>query len=643
MLKRKVVPKLKLPSPPHTPLPPPSNHFPSPAEANPQNYILSLLKRCASLRCFKQIHSHMLTLGVHKPNHLLSKLLLLDDLPYSLLLFSRNPRPNDYSFNVMIRALTTIYADYPLALEFYLRMVRSGERPNHYTFPFVLVASANLESLCCGLTAHAPIFKLGLGGNDHVQHSLITMYSRCGEVALARQVFDEIGVRDPVSWNSMLCGYAKMGHAGEAVELFRRMRSEGSIVPDEVTLVSVLAACGDLGDSSLGTWLEGLVEEYGLVLNSFLGSALIDMYEPHRYAQNGLSDKAIKLFHTMREARVEPDKITIVGVLSACAAVGALELGRSLDAYASGNGLYHNVFVGTALVDMYAKCGNLGRAMEVFDIMPHKNIVSWNAMISALAFNGQGEEAISLFTRMINVNQGFQPNDITFIGVLSACVHSGLVDEGRRWFDVMQSAYGIIPKIEHFSCMVDLLARAGLLEEAWEFIEKMPQKPDAVVLGALLSACRYQKNMEVGERVMKRILELEPSNSGNYVISSKIFANSKRWEDSARIRGLMRERGVTKTPGCSWIEGWVRAQVDDAAAEQQREAAVVLTPPLALEGGLAEEHQTPGLLPRVLSLLRNVRPGSDLTHLQASLLFPRYIMLSSVLDTSLVSGNNFLP
>ncbi|XP_042399931.1 pentatricopeptide repeat-containing protein At2g34400-like [Zingiber officinale] len=567
--------KSKLLKPP--PPPPPSYASPS---RHRHHRILSLLKQCTTLRCFKQIHAHMLTLAVRKPNDLLARLLLLGDLPYSLLLFSQNPRPNDFSFNLVIRALVTLYSRFPLALEFYLRMLRSGLRPDHYTFPFVLLAAANLQSLYHGLSAHASIFKLALHDVDHVQHSLLTMYARCGQVGLARKLFGEIAVRDSVSWNSMLSGYAKMGCAGEAVELFRRMRSEGLVEPDEVTLVSVLAACGDLGDVSLGMWLEELVGEYGLVLNSFLGSSMIDMYgkcgdldSARRvfdrlakkdlvawnamitgYAQNGLSNEAIKLFHTMRKKGIEPDKITIVGVLSACASVGALELGMSLDAYASRNDLYNNVYVGTALVDMYAKCGNLVRAMEVFENLPHRNLFTWNAIISAFAFNGQGEESISLFSRMLADKQGLLPDDITFIGLLSACVHSGLVDEGRRWFGFMQSTYGIVPKIEHYSCMVDLFARAGLLDEAWEFLEKMPQKPDAVALGAMLSACRYHKNAKIGEKIAKRILELEPSNSANYVISSKMFAGSKRWKDSARMIGLMRERGVAKTPGCSWIE-----------------------------------------------------------------------------------------
>ncbi|OAY79005.1 Pentatricopeptide repeat-containing protein [Ananas comosus] len=393
------------------------------------------------------------------------------------------------------------------------------------------------------------------------------MYARCGRPGDARRVFDEIPRRDLVSWNAMISGYAKAGCAAEAVALFAAMAEEGW-EPNGVTLVGVLAACGDLGNSSLGRRLE---EEYAgrgaRGSDPFVGSALIDMYgkcgdlaaarrvfdEIPAKDTNGMSNEAIALFLSMAEANIKPDKITLVGVLSACAAVGAIELGIKLDEYALQNGLYHNVYVGTALVDMFAKCGNLDRAIHVFHNMTQKNVVSYNAMISALALHGRSCEAILLFKQMRN-EEGIFPDDISLIGVLSACVHAGLVDEGRRWFNSMVSEFGLAPKAEHYSCMVDLLARAGHLEEAWDFIEKMPEKADAVVLGALLNACRKCKNVEIGERVMERILQVEPSNSWNYLVSSKIYASSNRWDDSARMIELMRERGVSKTPGCSWVE-----------------------------------------------------------------------------------------
>lgn len=267
-----------------------------------------------------------------------------------------------------------------------------------------------------------------------------------------------------------------------------------------------------------------------------------------------MSDESIMLFNGMKEASVDPDKITLIGVLSSCASIGALDIGKWVHTYASERGLHHDIYVATALIDMYAKCGNLDNALRVFDDMPQKNEVSWNAMISALAFHGQAQAALSLFKRMKNDGGTACPNDITFVAVLSACVHAGLVDEGCTLFDMMSSSFSLVPKIEHYSCMVDLLARAGRLYEAWDFIEKMPEKPDEVALGALLGACHKRRNVDVSQRVMQLLLELEPLNSGNYVISSKIFANLKRWDDSARMRVLMRQRGVMKTPGCSWIE-----------------------------------------------------------------------------------------
>ncbi|KAK9269427.1 hypothetical protein L1049_001200 [Liquidambar formosana] len=541
--------------------------------------LLSLLKQCVSTKSLQQIHTQMLINSIQKPNFLLSKLIDLKAFNYASLLFSRIPQPNDYAFNVMIRGLTTTWQEFNLTLTFYYQMKLSGLKPNNFTYPFLFISCANLLALDHGRSAHSSTFKSGLEIDSHVRHSLITMYSRCGQLGYARKVFDEITERDLVSWNSMISGYSKMGFAGDAVGLFGEMR-DGGIEPDEMTLVSVLGACGDLGDLSMGRWVEGFVVENEMELNSFVGSALIGMYgkcgdllSARRvfdgmvkkdvvtwnamitgYAQNGVSDEAMMVFNCMRKAGVIPDKITLIGVLSACASIGALDFGKWVDAYASQRGLQCDIYVATALIDMYAKCGTLDHALQVFNEMPQKNEVSWNAMISALAFHGRAGEALSLFKCMLKEGETVRPNDVTFVGVLSACVHVGLVDEGRRLFDSMSSFFGLVPKIEHYSCMVDLLARAGHVYEAWNFIEKMPEKPDEVVLGALLGACQKLRNVDVSERVMQLLLEMEPSNSGNYIISSKIYANMNRWDDSARMRVLMRQRGVPKTPGCSWIE-----------------------------------------------------------------------------------------
>ncbi|XP_022929625.1 pentatricopeptide repeat-containing protein At2g34400 [Cucurbita moschata] len=541
--------------------------------------LVTFLQQCVSIKQLKQIHNQMLTNSIHKPNSFLYKVVDLKDFAYASDFFSKILEPTEYAFNVMIRGLSTTWNKSSLALEFYSRMKFLGLKPNKLTYPFLFIACSNLLAVENGRVGHSSVIKRGLDEDGHVSHSLITMYARCGEVGDARKVFDEIPEKDLVSWNSMISGYSKMRHAVEAVGLFRDMMQAG-FDPNEMTLVSVLGACGELGDLKLGTWVEEFVVDNRMVLNSYMGSALIHMYgkcgdlvSARRifdsmkkkdkvtwnamitgYAQNGMSEEAIKLFQDMRISSTAPDQITLVGTLSACASIGALDLGKQVEIYASERGLRDNIYVSTALVDMYAKCGSLDNAFRVFDVMPQKNEVSWNAMISALAFHGQAQKALALFESMIKEGGAASPNDITFVGVLSACVHAGLVDEGRRFFHMMSSSFGLVPKIEHYSCMVDLLSRAGHLEEAWDFVKKMPEKPDEVILGALLGACQKRKNVEISERVMKLLLELEPSNSGNYVISSRLYANLRRWDDSARMRMLMKQKGVSKTPGCSWID-----------------------------------------------------------------------------------------
>lgn len=252
----------------------------------------------------------------------------------------------------------------------------------------------------------------------------------------------------------------------------------------------------------------------------------------------------------MEETRVSPDAVTLSTVLSACGSVGALELGKRIEKYASETGLQHNIYVATGLVDMYGKCGRIEEALRVFEAMPVKNEATWNAMITAYAHHGHAQEALLLFDRM-----PVPPSDVTFVGVLSACVHAGLVDQGRRYFHQMSSLSGLVPKIEHYTNIIDLLSRAGMLKEAWEFMERFPGKPDEIMLGAILGACHKRKDVVIGEKAVRMLMEMEEvKNAGNYVISSKVYADMKMWDKCAKMRASMRDRGVVKTPGCSWIE-----------------------------------------------------------------------------------------
>ncbi|PON86323.1 DYW domain containing protein [Trema orientale] len=269
------------------------------------------------------------------------------------------------------------------------------------------------------------------------------------------------------------------------------------------------------------------------------------------YVQCGKPKEATNLFLEMEKVGLKPNEVTVVAVLAACADLGDLYLGRRIHEYSSRSGFGKDVRVSNTLIDMYVKCGCLEDAQEVFHEMEERTVVSWSAMIQGLAIHGKAEEALRLFSEMIRA--GVKPNWVTFLGLLHACSHMGLIDEGRNFFAGMTRDYGIVPRIEHYGCMVDLLSRAGLLQDAHEFIKNMPIKPNGVVWGALLGGCKVHKNIALAEEAIRHLSELDPLNDGYYVVLSNIYAQAERWEDTAQVRKLMRDRGVKKTPGWSSI------------------------------------------------------------------------------------------
>ncbi|KVI06305.1 Pentatricopeptide repeat-containing protein [Cynara cardunculus var. scolymus] len=390
----------------------------------------------------------------------------------------------------------------------------------------------------------------------------------------ALSVFEKSNEPNSSAYNIMIRGLILKNFPHEAVLMFKKM-NENSVQPDEFT---VLTACGRVGALELGEWIKEYIEANRLKGNATLVTALIDMYAKcgqvdtarslfdqmsrrdvvawsamiSGYNQASRCKEALSLFHDMQKANVEPNEVTMVSVLSSCAELGALATGKWVHFYIKKKKLTLTVTLGTALLVFYAKCGSIENLIEVFEQMPRKNVLSWTVLIQGLANNGQGNRALKYFDLMLA--ERIEPNDVTFIGVLCACSHAGLVDKGRGLFVSMNRDFEIEPRIEHYGCMVDILGRAGLLDEAYQFIQNMPMKPNAVIWRTLLASCKVHKSVRIGEESLKQIMSLEPVHSGDYLLLSSIYASVGRSEDALRVMGEMKKNGIKKSPGCSSIE-----------------------------------------------------------------------------------------
>ena len=414
--------------------------------------------------------------------------------------------------------------------------------------------------------------------------SRILHVSSLTDFEYALRVFDQIDSPNSFMWNTLIGACARsLDRKEQANKLFYRMLEEGSVEPDKHTFPFLLKACAYVFALSEGRQAHAHIVKRGLDSDVYVGNSLIHLYAscgclslalkvfekmPHRslvswnvmidaYVQCGLFENALKLFAEMQDT-FEPDGYTMQSIISACAGIGALSLGMWSHAYVlrkTGGAMAGEVLINSSLVDMYSKCGSLSMAQQVFETMPKHDLNSWNSMILAFAMHGRAEAALGCFSRLVETEK-FLPNSVTFVGVLSACNHRGMVAEGRKYFDMMVNEYKIVPRLEHYGCLVDLLSRSGFIDEALELVTNMHIKPDAVIWRTLLDAC-YKQNagVELSEEVALQILQSETTaSSGVYVLLSRVYASAHRWNDVGLVRKAMADKGVAKEPGCSSIE-----------------------------------------------------------------------------------------
>ncbi|XP_058094822.1 pentatricopeptide repeat-containing protein At4g33170 isoform X2 [Magnolia sinica] len=544
--------------------------------------VLSAIAGASDLKAGEQIHSVVvktgLSLDVAVMNNLINVYAKTGCLDYARKVFDEMEELDLVSWNSMISGyVQSGLAEESVAL--FLGLLRDGAIPDQFTLASILRASSALAGgSILGKQVHVLAVKSGHFIDVFVLTSLIDAYAKNGEIEEAEVIFCNLNGFDLGSWNAMIAGYVMNNDSIRALNLISLIWKHGERL-NQFTLATAIKACSCLVAIEQGKQIHAHAIKLGFDSDLCVSSGIMDMYikcgdmrdailvfddipEPDEVAwtamisgcvENGDDDHALQLYQRMRRLGVLPDEFTFATLIKACSCLAVLEQGRQIHVNAIKLDCALDTFVGTSIIDMYAKCGCIEDSFRVFKKMGTKNVASWNAMLVGFAQHGNGDEALDLFRKM--KCWGIRPDWITFIGVLSACSHAGgLVSEAHMYFNSMSKDYGIEPRTEHYSCLVDVLGRAGLVKEAEKLIESMPFDPSASMCRALLGACRVKGDTEVGKRVAARLLDLEPSDSAAYVLMSNIYASASRWGDAADARKTMRLKNVKKDPGYSWIE-----------------------------------------------------------------------------------------
>ncbi|XP_054809729.1 putative pentatricopeptide repeat-containing protein At3g23330 isoform X4 [Prosopis cineraria] len=608
----------------------------------------------------KQFHAQILKIKgtFHSDNSvILSIYSNLNHLHDSVRVFDSLQSPRALAWKSIIRCYTS-HGLSVQSLASFNEMRASGIFPDKHVFPSVLKACTLLKDLRLGESVHGCIIRLGLDFDLYTGNALMNMYSKFQSLGNAereadgslilnynnscrsvnnsegqflginshlkgsvRKVFEMMPIKDLVSWNTVIVGNAQNGMYEEALTMVREM-GNANLKPDTFTLSSILPIFAEYADIIKGKEIHSYVIRHGFDADVFIGSSLIDMYAKCTQAeyslhvfnllskrdaiswnsiiagcvQNGQFDQGLWLFRQMLKEKVKPKPVSFSSIIPACAHLTALSLGKQLHGYIIRIGFDDNKFIASALVDMYAKCGNVKMARHIFDKIVMHDIVSYTAIIMGCALHGHALDAVSLFEQMLA--DGVEPTYVVFVAVLTACCHAGLVDEAWKYLNSMACDFGIAPGLEHYAAVADLLGRAGKLEEAHDFISGMKAPPPTgSVWSTLLAACRVHKNVELAEKVVDKILIIDPENMGAYILMSNIYSASHRWKDAAKLRIQMRKRGMKKTPACSWIE--VRNDVhcfmagDESHPDYDKinEALNVLLEQMEKEGYVADTDQ----------------------------------------------------